>query len=74
VILTSRGRRGERISRVLRPDGSIFTVTVPRLGMDERIGHRGPEDPWISHGAGRPEPTRAGLLRLAAAVGLPPGG
>jgi hypothetical protein len=70
VILTGGGRRGARISRVKRPDGSAFTVTVPRHGVDEGTANSTPGRPWISDDTGRPELSASGFLRLAAAAGI----
>ncbi len=68
VILSSLGNRGERVSTVVRADGSVFTVTVPRHGMDSPTLRSGPEDPWISNDTGRSELSAAGFFRLAAAA------
>jgi hypothetical protein len=60
--------RGFRISRVLRPDGSSFTVTVPALGVAEGTEHLAPHHRWITEDGGRRPPSHAALLRLAAAL------
>ena len=54
----------------MRTDGSVFTVTVPRHGMDDRAGHRSPGRPWISDDSGRSGLSLAGLFHLGAAVGM----
>jgi hypothetical protein len=74
VVLSSEWHRGERTSRVLRPDGSTFTVTVPRLGMDERIECLVPQHPWISDDTGRPDLSTTGFVRLASVAGVAWGG
>jgi hypothetical protein len=72
---------GLRVSTVVRPDGSAFTVRVPVDRVDDtdgvdvfdgahgrRAGHAGFEPSWIvDHGHPRP-PTNASLYRLARAV------
>jgi hypothetical protein len=72
---------GLRVSTVVRPDGSAFTVRVPIDRVDEvdevdgadgsqsgRTGHAGFERSWIvDHGRPRP-PSNASLYRLARAV------
>jgi len=71
-ILSREWRGGERISHVLRADGSVFTVTVPALGVYDHTEHLAPQHPWISADRGRPELSDVGALRLAAAVAGPP--
>ena len=68
VILSSLGNRGDRVSTVVRTDGSVFTVTVPHHGMDEPTERSAPGNPWISDDTGRSELSAAGFLRLAAAA------
>jgi hypothetical protein len=70
VVLTCGWRYGERISRVLRPDGTAFTVTVPRLGLSEHNQLTAAVRPWISEDTGRSELSDRGALSLAAAAGL----
>lgn len=68
LILDSRWHAGARVTRVLRPDGTIFTVTVPSLGVYEHTEHLAPRHPWITDERGAPELSTVGALRLAAAV------
>ncbi len=63
---------GVRVSTVVRPDGSAFTVRVPIDRVDEepdaRGGRAGFERSWIvDHGPPRP-PSNTSLFRLASAV------
>jgi hypothetical protein len=71
VVLSSEWHRGDRVSRVLRADGSIFTVTVPRPGVDECTQHLARQQEWISDDSGRSELSIPGFLRLAAVAGVP---
>ena len=68
TILSSEWLRGFRISQVLRPDGSSFTVTVPSLGVADGTEHLAPRHRWITDDSGRREPPYCGLVRLAAAL------
>ncbi len=69
TILSGEWLRGFRISRVHRPDGSSFTVTVPSLGVADGTEHLAPRHRWIGEDSGRREPSSASVLRLAAALG-----
>ena len=73
LVLGTHRCGDKRISRVLRPDGSMFTVTVPSRGMEDRPGGDDTTGRsrrrWIS--GGRSEPSVDGLDRLASAVGIP---
>lgn len=68
TVLSSQWLRGFRISRVRRPDGSSFTVTVPSWGMADGAEHLAPRHRWIRDDGGRREPSSASVLRLAAAI------
>jgi hypothetical protein len=65
VVLGSHRCGGSRISRVLRPDGSMFTVTVPGGDGSVRCSR---SRPWISDDSGRSELTGDGLAALASAA------
>lgn len=68
TILSSGWLRGFRVSRVRRPDGSSFTVTVPSMGVADGTEHLAPRHRWICDEGGRREPSSASLLRLATAI------
>jgi hypothetical protein len=70
VVLSSAWHQGDRVSKVLRPDGSVFTVTVPRLAMDDRTAHLVAGRRWISDDGGGPRLSGSGLVRLATAAGV----
>ena len=61
---------GRRISILLRPDGTTFTVTVPAGGMDacEVAGDTGPGAAWIIDDGAEREPSAASLHQLALSV------
>jgi hypothetical protein len=68
AIVTTTVVNGRRVSRVLRTDGTTFSVIVPPGGIDadETAG----STPWI-HDDGPPRPLpMPGLERLAARIGL----
>ncbi len=71
VVLSTGWHQGVRVSRVRRPDGSVFTVSVPRLGMDDHTEHPAARRRWISADSGRPRLSTDGFVRLALAAGLP---
>ncbi|MGP0110740.1 MAG: hypothetical protein ACLPR9_18110 [Acidimicrobiales bacterium] len=61
---------GRRISTLLRPDGTTFTVTVPAGGMDayEVAGDTGTGAAWIIDDGAEREPSAASLHQLALSV------
>jgi hypothetical protein len=73
LVLSSEWHGGTRVSKVLRTDGSMFTVTVPSLGVYDHTEHLAPRQPWITDDSGRPELSTVAALRLAAAVAGPSG-
>ncbi len=68
VVLGSHRCGGSRISRVLRADGSTFTVTVPGGGAERGALHCSRSRPWIGSDSGCSELTGEGLAALASAV------
>jgi len=74
VVLASEWHGGARVSRVRRPDGSVFTVTVPGLAVYDHTEHLAPAHPWISDDTGQPQLTTVGALRLVAALDPSSGG
>ena len=67
TVLSCEQVGGRRISTLLRPDGTTFTVTVPAGGIDtcEAAGDTGTGGAWIAEDGAPRQPSAASLLRLA---------
>lgn len=70
-IATREAADGSRVSTVHRPDGSSFTVSVPRGAMDGESAGRSRR--WINGDAPADPASDAALRRLAELI-MPPGG
>ncbi len=71
VVITGEWIRGFRVSKVVRPDGSSFTVSVPSLGVDDGTEHLAPRHRWIRMDGGQRDPSCTSVLRLVAALSRP---